>query len=244
MIGIDIAVEKAGMLEKLTSLEGAVTAHQKEKAQSTINQFFLIAENLEALSEIADESLRNREINRICGGGAEDGFSQTIQALAERINIFVSTYHTADAADKAAEFFACFSAGDPCLNGRSESLFKFAAQLTAGIDVDSLSDPSKKLELPAVALAAFTEEKFDGSAREEEVLAAISADVAEFAEHFTPLTRNDTLQKASFLDYLDESLLTGAVINREAIDWNVIATAITKPDIFSTIYRLSQSFIF
>lgn len=71
--------------------------------------------------------------------------------------------------DKLADFFQCFSKGDPCLSGRIESLTKFAALLELDLDIEKMADPEKALYLPSMFLSELL---FEIVEEEEETLAS------------------------------------------------------------------------
>ena len=140
-----------------------LTPTEHRQVEQTIDAYKSIAENLLSIAEAPTDQARNRVVNEITRGGAEQGFSagrtpdEALKVLAGRVELFLSTYELAHKKGDDATFFKCFSRGDPCLSGRTESLMRYAASL-ASLDIASMPDPSKALFLPA---SAFQEAFFD-----------------------------------------------------------------------------------
>lgn len=150
------------MSSDLKSLSTVLQSHEEKTASYTLEAFKAIFEEMPKLSQLHTDREANAFVNRLTDkkgslGGAEDGFSANPTLLKERVVLFVDTYLKSKETGQLIEFFQCFSKGDPCLSGRTESLHSFRAKLE-GIDLSQIKDFSKILDPFAFVLSNFLED--------------------------------------------------------------------------------------
>jgi hypothetical protein len=124
------------------------TPAQFTLARKTIIQYKDIDSNIESIQSLQDDERRNSQINSITQAGVEGGFSVNSTILTQRVEAFVNIYGRAKQKGDLYRFFTCFSKGDPCLSGKTESLYKYAALLDVDLDLDTIPDVEKRLSLP------------------------------------------------------------------------------------------------
>ena len=221
---------------------GGLSSSEFHRATSTISDIEEINQNLASISSLKSDGKMNKRINSITHAGAEDGFGANPQVLAERVNIFVKTYARAKSEGDLQGFFGCFSRGDPCLSGRSESLYKYAASLD-NIDIDAIPDPEIKLHLPGTIFANFIMGPLDdmleaGSLTKEMVVEAAEKNIDNIASEFARYGTVDSV--SSFLEFLD---VVGLYKKGDPVDWkHLIGNLIHSPS-FNAVYLHSLTFV-
>ena len=231
------------MRQDLEETEG-LSSSEFDRASSTIRDIESINQNLSSISKLRSDGKMNRRINAITSAGAEGGFGANPQVLAERVNIFVKTYARAKSEGDLQGFFGCFSRGDPCLSGRSESLYKYAASLD-NIDIDAIPDPEIKLHLPGTVFSNFImgslalDEEFDnGTLTKEMVVEAAEKNLDRIASEFDRYGSADSIR--SFLEFLD---MVGLYKKGDPVNWkHLIGNLIHSPR-FNTVYMHSLTFV-
>jgi hypothetical protein len=139
------------MRSDLEEISPKMSSFEASIATSTLQSFKIIYEQFAKLKDLESDRARNNLINQAVslsgiGAGAEEGFSSSSQALKERIVFLVDTYLKSKEKHKLKDFYCCFSKGDRCLSGKTESLYLFRAGLE-GLDINSMEDPSKHYDV-------------------------------------------------------------------------------------------------
>ncbi|MGE0831923.1 MAG: hypothetical protein AB7N99_04620 [Simkaniaceae bacterium] len=230
------------MRSDLQGIDHRLSPSVSSRASQTITDMEKISQSLGSITSLRTDELRNREINTITRAGAEGGFSASPEVLRKRVEVFTATYQTAKLRGDLNGFFSCFSNGDPCLSGRSESLYKYSATLD-GIDVDAIPDPEKKLYLPGtvfseIIMGQFEEEAEEGSLTPrvfaEYVLQNIETVAAEFARF------EKSPGGKAFLDLLDD---LGIYRKGEPVNWEVLIERLAHSRVFDSVFRHSLTYV-
>jgi len=247
-----IIVEMSSILDiqrDLLALEASLTPTQYEIARNTLSQVAIIWTNYHDIVAFDTEDKRNRYINDLIGcAGAEESFSSTIEALAERINSFAMVFIKSKEENKLIEFFSCFSSGNPCLNGRFESLNRFGASLI-GVDVLELDAESNKYIFLSIVFSEFIDELFSKEIDEalfKEVI--VQAKNIEFIHGlFQKHTKAPEIYKKGLLDLLEEHAIikTSSIKLEEfdSIDWSLLIPPILESSIFHVIFNIAISYL-
>jgi hypothetical protein len=214
----------------------ALSPAQGTRALSLIKSMFAISENFKEISRIETDGLRNGQINKLTHSGAEDGFSSNLDLLSARIQIFVSTYLRAKEAGDLSGFFSCFSRGDPCLSGCTESLYKYAASLD-GLDIDEMPDPEKSLFYPGSIFAEIIMNQFESGTSRDEFAGYIVRNLSEIAKMFEKSEKSEPAK--AFLNYLE----VGGLYKKGHINWESLITELVNSRYFNAVYEQSLVYV-
>lgn len=213
------------------------------RASRTIADMEKIDQSLGSIISLGSDDLRNRKINTITRSGAEDGFSSSPEVLQRRVDVFVATYQKAKQQGDLTGFFSCFSRGDPCLSGRSESLYKYAATFD-GIDVDAIPDPEKKLYLPGSVFSELIMRDFEKEADNGTLTAEAFANyVRTHADTIGPeFARFEKSEGAmAFLELLDTA---GLYRKGDKVNWSDLIDRLARsPKLFDAVFRHSMTYV-
>jgi hypothetical protein len=226
------------IFDSYNAVNAELTNSEKARALGTIEALSAINQNLEKLSSIENDDLRNREINQLTNSGAEGGFSSNISILKERINVFTNTYYRAKSKNDLKGFLSCFMKGDPCLSGRMESLYKYAALLD-GLDVHSMPDPEKNLFLPGTIFSNLIMNNYANTPEAGELKDYISKNISQVAKDFERYAKGD------LVDSFFEFLRIGGIYekNGKEIDWEKLLSNLVESKYFITVYNQSLKYV-
>ena len=210
---------------------------QQLRAEKTISDFNAINNNLHQFQRLTDDKLINQAINKLTCGGAEDGFGMNVKVLGERVNLFVQTYLKAKQKNDLKGFFGCFTQGSPCLSGRTESMYKYAASLD-NLDIDSMPDPEKSLFFPGSVFADEIMANFENGTSLQEFSAFVEENISSIAAKFKSQENNPSTP--AFIEYLEAGNLYQKGSN---VDWEVILKNLLQSRYFKTVYEQSLRYL-
>jgi len=215
-----------------------------KRAELTVNDFECIYQHFEELKAIGSDKQRELVINKLTqesggGGGLED--TPDIKTLEERVNLFAHTYLKAKQQEKLDEFFTCFSRGDACLSGRTDSLCVFAASLE-NLDIKKMADPEKQLFLPVTIVENYMielrDEKQEGELPTlEEFKTLLSENLEAISAAFHKSVAGGTKEAGDFLGFLEDRHL---IDGKELIDWPAVSKKlINDENALNQIYKFA-----
>ncbi len=224
------------MRQELNRIHKTITPAQFALAQKTVIQYKDIDSNIKSIQSLQDDDRRNAQINSITQAGAEGGFSANSTILPQRVEAFVSIYRRAKQKGDLYRFFTCFSKGDPCLSGKSESLYRYAALLDVGMDLDTIPDVEKRLSLPSTIFSEIImnhfEEEHDNETLTEGMLKAhIERNISMVASEFQK--KEDAEFGLAFLDFLIDR---GLHEKGQSIDWEQLLGRLIHSPAFGAVY--------
>ncbi len=216
----------------------SLSPSQATRATRTIQDFMAINQNLLELSSLNDDKLSNKLINKITSGAAEDGFSAGNGALVTKIQLFTETYFKSKSRGDLKGFFSCFSNGAPCLNGRTESLAKYAA-LLENINIDSMPDPEKSLYLPGTIFGEIIMENFEDGTDGASFVAYVKENIEVIAREFETASPE---YQAPFIEALSMSNVY-SLPESEEIDWKTAILNLVDSRYFSTVFQQTLTYV-
>ncbi len=214
-----------------------LSSAQQLRAEKTISDFSVINNNLHQFQRLTNDNLINQAINKLTCGGAEDGFGMNSKMLEERVNLFVQTYLKAKEKKDLKGFFGCFTQGSPCLSGRTESMYKYAASLD-NLDIDAMPDPEKSLFFPGSVFADEIMANFEQGTTLTEFSTFVEENISSIAAKFKNLENNPST--SAFLQYLEAANLYQ---KGSKVDWEVILKDLLQSRYFKTVYEQSLRYV-
>ena len=230
------------MRDDLKATASDLSQSEYSMAIRTITDMEKVNQGLSSIVRLRTDDLRNQHINSLTRGGAEGGFSASPEVLAERVSVFTSTYQKAKQQGDLQGFFSCFIKGDPCLSGRSESLYKYSATLD-GINIEAIPDPEKKLFLPGsvfseLILVHYDEEADNGTLTSQMLAGYVTRNLGTVAPEFARFEKSEGGQ--AFLEYLD---MIGIYQKGTPVNWQALISALARSRHFDAVFKHSMTYV-
>lgn len=220
----------------------AISSTAKNKANDTLLDFEIIFEDLGNLSKVASDDERAALINKtIKEKGGKGGLEEapSVNAIEDRIDLFVGTYFKAKHDHKEDQFFSCFIHGDPCLSGRISSLSNFAAGLE-GINVKDIPNEDVIFQLPGLILTDDMVELIEDQGipindlTVTQFQAYLLVHIDSIANKFEKTAAKRPEMAQNFLDYLERN---GMYKSPDPVDWSLLLPKLIQDKCFLSIHN-------